>query len=93
MTRTLQMRERAEAYAALLAKIDDIKAEMKAIEELAADSGMNVRAMKKVAKEINTDSDKLARKYEDEAQLDMFRAACGILKRKGLEPAMLDAAE
>lgn len=87
------MRERAEAYAALLAKIDDIKAEMKAIEELAADSGMNVRAMKKVAKEINTDSDKLARKYEDEAQLDMFRAACEILKRKGLEPAMLDAAE
>lgn len=35
MTRTLQMRERAEAYAALLAKIDDIKTEMKAIEELA----------------------------------------------------------
>lgn len=79
--------------ARLLYEIESIKEQIKGLEAAAKKAGVNVKAMRETAKELNTDSDKLARKYEDEAQLDMFRAACGILKRKGLEPAMLDAAE
>lgn len=79
--------------ARLLSEIESIKEQIKGLSAAAKKAGVNVKAMRKAAKELITDSDKLAMKYEDEAQLDMFRAACGILKRKGLEPAMLDAAE
>lgn len=79
--------------ARLLSEIESIKEQIKGLSATAKKAGVNVKAMRKAAKELITDSDKLAMKYEDEAQLDMFRAACGILKRKGLEPAMLDAAE
>ena len=65
----------------------DIDAEIKAIVDAAKDEGINVRALRKVAKELIEDSAKLAKKIEDEKQLDMFRTEVGLLKRKGLVTA------
>jgi len=43
--------------------------------------------LRKVAKELIEDGSKLAKKLEDERQIDMFREEVGLLKRKGLEVA------
>lgn len=78
-------KEFAEQLADVFLRMDDAKAEAAAIIEAAKDSGVNVKALRKVAREMVMDSEKLAKKYEDEEQLDMFRADVGIFSRKGLE--------
>lgn len=77
-------KEFAEQLADVFLRMDDAKAEAAAIIEAAKDSGVNVKALRKVAREMVMDSEKLAKKYEDEEQLDMFRADVGIYQRKGL---------
>lgn len=77
-------KEFAEQLADVFLRMDDAKAEAAAIIEAAKDSGVNVKALRKVAREMVMDSEKLAKKYEDEEQLDMFRADVVIFERKGL---------
>lgn len=84
MTNT-PMKEAAEALSNVLMQIEDLKVEAAAIIDAAKESGVNVKALRKVAREMVMDSVKLAKKYEDEAQLEMFRDAVGIRRRKGLE--------
>jgi hypothetical protein len=62
-----------------------IKAEDLKVEAAAKEAGVNVKALRKVAKELTMQADKLAARYADEEQLDMFRAQVGIFKRKGLD--------
>lgn len=81
------MKQFAEQLSDCLMRKSDIDAEIKAIVDAAKDEGINVRALRKVAKELIDDSAKLAKKIEDEKQLDMFRTEVGLLKRKGLVTA------
>jgi len=84
------MKHYAEQLRDVMMRMEDLRIEAGAIIEAAKDAKVNVRALRKVAKELITDAGKLAKLYDDEDQLDMFRAEVGIKKRKGLE---LEAAE
>ena len=75
----------ATELAQILSDIEDRRVEAKSILEAAKDAGINTRALSKLAKEMNTDSDKLRKKYDDEEQLDMFRAETGLFRMKGLD--------
>ena len=75
----------ATELAQVLSDIDDKKLEGKAILEAAKEAGINTRALSKLAKEMNTESDKLRKKYEDEEQLVLFRDEVGIRNIKGLD--------
>jgi len=79
------MKEFAEQLADCLMRKSDIDAEISAIVDAAKDAGVNTRALKRVAKELATDSAKLAKKLDDERQLEMFRVEVGLFKRKGLD--------
>ena len=62
-------------------KIKDLKASAK-------DAGLNVRAIGKAAKELRMAPEKLQKRMEDEAQLDLLRDALGLTGN-----AMREAAE
>lgn len=79
------IKEHAERLADALSQMEDAKVLVKSILDDAKDSGINVKALRKVAKELITDSTKLSKQYSDEEQLDMFRAEIGIFKKKGLD--------
>jgi len=84
------MKTHAEQLADVYMRVSDLNAEADAIIDAAKADGVNVKALRKVAKEMTMEASKLAAKLDDEAQLDMFRAEVGLLKRKGL--AMKEAA-
>lgn len=69
----------------ILSDIEDKKLEAKAILEAAKDQGINTKALAKVAKEMLKDSDRLRKQFEDEEQLDLFRAETGLFRMKGLD--------
>lgn len=79
------IKQYAEELSEILMRIEDAKVEATSIIEAAKEAGVDTKALRKVAREMVMQSDKLARKYADEEQLDMFRAQVGIFKRKGLE--------
>lgn len=81
------MKTHAEQLSDVYMRASDLKAEADAIIEAAKAEGINVKALRRVAKEMVMDASKLATKFEDEDQLDMFRKEVGLLKRKGLEVA------
>jgi uncharacterized protein (UPF0335 family) len=78
------IREFADQLSDVYVRMEDCKAEAAAIIDAAKDAGINVKALRKVAKELVMQSDKLAAKLEDEAQLSLFREEIGIRERKGL---------
>lgn len=82
---TNNIRKFADPLADIYMRIEDAKVEAAAIIEQAKERGINVKALRKVAKELVMQSDKLAQRYEDEAQIDMFRDQIGIRERKGLD--------
>lgn len=90
MSTNSPIKEAAELLSNVLMQIEDLKVEAAAIIDDAKERGVNVKALRKVAREMVMDATKLAKKYEDERQLEMFRDEVGIRRRKGLE---LEAAE
>ena len=84
MTNTSTINEHARKIAGLMSQIEDIKVEMKAATEIAEQQGVDPKALRKVAKEMIMDSAKLAKRLDDEEQLDMFRSAVGLLEKKGI---------
>ena len=84
MTNTSTIHEHAKRVSALMSQIEDIKVELKAAVEIAEQQGISPKALRKVAKEMIMDSAKLAKRLDDEAQLDMFRSAVGLLEQKGI---------
>lgn len=74
-----------EELAKVYREQDDLAEQAKAIIEAAEVAGHKAKAIKKVAKELNMDSDKLRKRFEEEEQLDMFRAASGLFHMKGLD--------
>lgn len=85
MTNSAEEKRYTKELPEILLKIEDLKLEAKAKLEAAKAAGINTKAMTKVAKEFLMDSSKLADKYADEEQLDMFRVSVGIRQRKGIE--------
>jgi len=87
------IRDYAEQLSDVYLRMEDCKAEAAAIIEAAKDAGVDVKALRKVAKELTMPSDKLSKRFEDEAQIDMFRDEVGLKVRKGLVEPMREAAE
>lgn len=83
----------AQELADVFKRMDDLKEEASAIVEVAKDKGLSVKALRQTAREINMDAEKLAKRFEDEDQLEMFREAVSLRKRKGFETPMREAAE
>lgn len=91
-----QIKSYAEQLSDLMMQIEDLKVQATAIVDHAKDEGAtpsDIKALKKVAKELTTDSAKLAKMYEFESQLDLFRSAVNLRQRKGLVERELQAAE
>ena len=84
MTNTTDIKRFASELHQVLSDIEDKKLEAKAILEAAKEQGINTKALSKVAKEMLQDREKLQAKFEDEAQLSLFREESGLLKMKGL---------
>lgn len=76
----------------LAGHLREIASTQDAIKDLigsARDAGLNVKALRKVAREMVMESDKRAKLYEDEHQLEMFRETVGLTQAG----SMLEAAE
>ncbi len=84
MTNTSTINEHARKIAGLMSQIEDIKIEMTAAFEIAEQQGISAKTLRKVAKEMIMDSEKLEKRLEEEQQLDMFRSAVGLLEQKGI---------
>lgn len=84
MTTNANVRKYADELSDVLIEIEAYKIKAASIVEAAKEAGVCPKNLRKVAKELITDSSKLADKYAAEEQLDMFRAQVGIFKRKGL---------
>lgn len=87
------IRDYAEQLSDVYLRMEDCKAEAAVIIEAAKDADIDVKALRKVAKERVMPSDKLAKRFDDEAQIDMFRDEVGLKVRKGLVEPMREAAE
>lgn len=79
----------ARELAARLREIANTQDAIKDIIGSARDAGINVKALRKVAREMVMESDKRAKLYEDEHQLEMFRETVGLTQAG----SMLEAAE
>jgi hypothetical protein len=97
MTSNSSIKQYADQLSDIYMRIEDAKVEAAALIDAAKEAGLEAReikALRKVAKEMVMMSDKLAAKYADEQQLDMFRDLVRIRQRKGLEGrTMQEAAE
>jgi len=72
------IRDYAEQLADILRDIDDRKVMAKALCDAAAESGINVKALRKVAKEITMDREQRARRYADETDLEQMRSQLNL---------------
>lgn len=64
-----------------LREIAKIQEDVKDLIGSAKDAGVNVRALRKVAREMVMDSDKRITLYDDEHQLSLFRTEVGLTQR------------
>lgn len=78
----------ARSLADQLLELEKVQEAIRDIVASAKDAGVNPKALRKVAKEMVMDSDKRAKLYEDEEQLEMFRTEVGLTT-----PAFAEAAE
>ena len=81
----------AEELAGKLTSIASLQLEAKDLINSAKDAGVNVRALRKVAREMVMDPDKRAKLYADEDQLDDLRFQLGLVP--GLSQTYREAAE
>jgi len=78
MTSTNQISTYAKELAGILSEISELQTQAKDIVNSAKDAGLNISALRKVARELNLESEKRDKIYEAENQLDMFRSAVGL---------------
>ena len=78
----------ARELAARLREIANTQDAIKDIIGSARDAGINVKALRKVAREMVMESDKRSKLYDDENQLALFRDELGLTS-----PAFAEAAE
>lgn len=73
--------QEAEVTRDILPHYQEIERHTQAINDKLAgakDAGLNVKAIRKAAKESLMEADKRVKKYADEAQLDLLRDALGL---------------
>ena len=87
MTSNIQIETYAKQVASALQEIAEAQGRIKDILGSAKDAGVNVKALRKVAREMCMDSDKRDKLYDDEDQIDMFRSVVGLIKAEALEAA------
>ena len=68
----------AKQLAGILSEISDLQVLAKDITDSAKDAGLNVAALRKVARELNMEVAKRNEVYEAENQLDFFRSQVGL---------------
>lgn len=79
-----QITEYAKQLASILSQMDELKVAAADIVGSAKDAGINVRALKQVAKEMNMEAEKLRKRLDDEDQLSLFREEVGLHVNKGI---------
>ena len=84
-----ELKTYATTLVGYLREIDEINGAIKDLTGSAKDAGLNVKALRKVARELLMETDKRDKLYEDEDQLEMFREAVGLTGTERL----LEAAE
>ena len=77
----------AKQAASILQEISEAQERLKDIMGSAKGAGLNVKALRKVAREMCMDTDKRDKLYDDEDQIDMFRSVVGLIKAAALEAA------
>ena len=82
-----QEAEYARKIATELASIEQHQEAIKDYKASAKDAGLNVRTISKAAAELRMDSDKRAKKYDDEDQLDLLRDALGLTGSQMMQAA------
>lgn len=78
MTSNSQVSHYAKQLAGILSEISELQTQAKDVVASAKDAGLNVSALRKVARELNLENEKRDKIYEAENQLDMFRSAVGL---------------
>lgn len=73
-----ELKTYATTLVCYLREIDEINGAIKDLIGSAKDSGLNVKALRKVAREMVMDSDKRQKLYDDEDQLALFRDELGL---------------
>ncbi len=71
----------ARELADQLREIAKVQEAVKDLIASAKDAGVNPRALRKVAREMVMESDKIASLYEDEEQLSLLRTEVGLTSR------------
>lgn len=88
MTSNASIKQFADQLSDIYLRIEDAKAEAAALIDAAKEAGLearDIKALRKIAKEMVMMPDRLLEKYEGEAQLELFREVTGIRKKKGLD--------
>lgn len=70
----------ARELAGILANVSQLQDQAKDVVASAKEAGLNVTALRKVAREMNMEADKRKKIYDDEEQADLFRSECGLFK-------------
>lgn len=78
MSSNAQIETYAKQYASVLQEIAEAQERGKDLIASAKDAGLNVKLLRKVAKEMVMDFGKRQKLYEEEEQLSLFRCACGL---------------
>lgn len=68
----------AKQLAGILSEISELQTQAKDVVNSAKDAGLNVSALRKVARELNLENEKRDAIYEAENQLDFFRSQVGL---------------
>lgn len=77
----------ARQLAEVLRQIAEHQEAAKDLIASAKDAGLNVKALRKVSREMVMESDKRQKLYDDEEQLSLFRDAVGLTSARVLEAA------
>lgn len=81
MNSNSQNAEYTRQLASVYSRIAELKVEEADIVESAKDAGINTIVLRKVAKEMVMDTKKLAKRFDDEEQIDLFRDEVGVRQR------------
>jgi uncharacterized protein (UPF0335 family) len=87
MTSKNQIQAYAPQLAEIFRKIDALNFDAKDLLASAKDAGVNVKALRDSARELNMEAEKRLKKYENENQLCMFRDALGLTSEVMMEAA------
>jgi uncharacterized protein (UPF0335 family) len=87
MTSKNQIQAYAPQLAEIFRKIDALNFDAKDLLASAKDAGVNVKALRDSARELNMEAEKRLKKYENENQLCMFRDALGLTSERMMEAA------